>query len=89
MLDCEAGLNGVMKTTKEFLKKPLSDPKIGASPQNVQFFIDPISHENFGVAAWVDFLKDQGVTASPYKRSTAASAPARGAAPAPATGPVR
>jgi hypothetical protein len=89
MLDCEAGLNGIAKSAKEFLKKPLSDPKISASPDNVRFFVDPISKENYGVQAWVDFLKDQNVTAPTYKRATASSAPARGAAPAPATAPVR
>jgi hypothetical protein len=78
--DGEAALNSLMKTNKEFIKKPLDDPRINANLTWMLLWIVPGGETN-GVMAWVDFLKNEGVVQPNFQ------APASKPAIAPATAP--
>lgn len=60
MRECENVLNATAKTAKDFIKKPLEDPRVGQNLNWVLLWVVPQT-ETRGMMAWVDFLKDQGV----------------------------
>jgi hypothetical protein len=59
--DCEAALNAVLKTTNNYLEKPLTEPKIQDRGQAVKSYVDKGSGKNYGVLKWIDDLKALGV----------------------------
>ncbi|HUT60077.1 MAG TPA: hypothetical protein VNA25_19700 [Phycisphaerae bacterium] len=61
LLECEKALNAVKRADKRFIGKTLTDPRAAAQPQAVLLWVDPSTKENYGVLAWVDFLKGDGV----------------------------
>lgn len=77
--DTEAALNKIQGTSRTFLEKPLSDAK--ATPDMVIWWVVD-GEGNYGVQAWVDELKSQGVVKPQIEKPASAPAPAPASEPA-------
>jgi hypothetical protein len=88
LVRCEAALNVAANPAgKKFIENAVRDPRCNANPGMALLFVDPKSRETWGVLAWVDFLKNEGVAEPKFQPLAPTSAQTTRPATKPAGAP--